>query len=317
MKITVVDFYTVTREGDVKFKELESLGEVSYYGVLTPEELKTAAKDCTALLINKAEITEDLLSACPKIKYIGTFSTGFNNVDLAACNRRNITVCNVPEYSTNAVSQHVFALLLNYAGQIANYQKSVADGDWIKSSQFCYMPWATQEIYGKTFGVIGYGNIGKATAKIAQAFGMNVLVYSRSNHSDCPYKKVSLDKIFELSDYLSLHCALNEDTKKIVNEKTLSLMKNSAVLINTARGGLVDEDALATMLNTNKIAAALLDTLAVEPMLANNPLYGAKNCFITPHIAWAPSETRQRVVDIATQNLQAYLNGATQNKISK
>lgn len=316
MKIIAVDYYTLSCGDDINVSALEALGEISFYGALSPEAFKEAAEESEIVLINKADITEDFLEHCKKVKYVGTFSTGYNNVDLHACAKRGITVCNVPAYSTRSVSQHVFALLLNFVENIAKYEKSVAEGDWIRSKTFCYMTWPNAELYGKTFGVYGYGSIGRATAEIAAAFGMKVIVYSRHIPADCPYEAVSREEIFKRSDYLSLHCPLTEETRCLVNGGTLSLMKPTAVLINTARGGLVDEAALAAALNEGKIAGACLDTLAVEPMRADNPLFGAKNCHITPHIGWIPRETRQRLVDIVAENLRCFLNGAPRNVVS-
>jgi glycerate dehydrogenase len=302
---------------DINFSSLSALGDVEFYDVLTPDELIVAARQADCLLVNKAEVNERLLSYCKNLKYVGTYSTGFNNIDIPACNARGITVCNVPNYSTHSVSQHVFALLLNFVGNINKYVRSVDDGDWIKSKTFCYMPYEAHELYGKTFGIYGYGNIGKATAKIAEAFGMNVIICTRTPPKDCPYKVVTADELFKESDYISLHCPLNDDTARLINKRTLSLMKNNAVLINTARGGLIDEYALADALNGGKIGGACLDVLTYEPMRADCPLYGAKNVMFTPHIAWIPQETRQRLVDNVAKNLQAFINGKPINKINK
>lgn len=301
--------------GDIDFSEIEALGEVVYFGELGKEELYSVLKGCTAVIINKVIVDERLLDACPDIKYIGLFATGYNTVDVAACKRRGITVCNVPDYSTHSVSQHAFALLLYLYGRTGDYVRSVAAGDWIRSETFCYFPWATRELYGKTFGVLGYGNIGRATAKIAEAFGMNVIVCTRSVPRDCPYRIVTREELFKESDVLSLHCPLTEQTKEVVNADTLALMKRSAVLVNTARGGLVDESALAAALNGGRLYGACLDTVCAEPMSADNPLIGAKNCVITPHIAWVPQETRARLVHIAAENLKGFLCGNPQNVI--
>jgi glycerate dehydrogenase len=316
MKIVSVDKCTVSN-GDVDFSPITNLGDVTFYDVLTPEEFKAAAREAEALLVNKAEVNADLLAACKNLKYVGTYSTGYNNVDIPACKARGIVVSNVPNYSTDAVSQHVFALLLNFVGSIGSYTSSVSRGDWIKSPTFCYMPYPMHELAGKTFGVYGYGNIGKATAKIAQAFGMHVLVCTRTKPIDCPYEVVGKDEIFARSDYLSLHCPLNADSQNLVNESTLSLMKSSAILINTARGGLVDEGALANALNAGQIGGACLDVLTKEPMRADNPLFGAKNVLFTPHVAWAPQETRQRLVDRVAENLSAYISGKPINNLTK
>lgn len=294
----------------------ETLGECKFFGEIPRSELFELCSDADALIVNKVEVDEALLEACPKIKYVGTFATGYNVVDIEACRRRGITVCNAPDYSTHAVSQHTFALLLALYGQICNYDKSVRDGDWIKSNTFCYFPYPTSELYGKRFGVYGYGNIGKAVAKIAEAFGAEVVISTRTPPKDCPYKQVTFEEMLKTCDVVSLHCPLTEKTAKMIDAEALKLMKKSAVLINTARGGLVDERALADALNDGTIGGAGLDTVAAEPMRADNPLYGAKNCIITPHIAWTALETRTRLVGIVAGNLKAFIDGAPRNVVS-
>lgn len=314
IKIVSVDTCTVSC-GDIDFSALDELGEVTYYDVLTEGGLAHAAADADVLLVNKASVDEKLISACPKLRYVGTYSTGYNNIDLAACAKRGITVCNVPGYSTHAVSQHAFALLLSFVGEIGKYSSSVARGDWKRAKTFCYMPWQTREIFGKTFGVYGYGNIGKATAHIAEAFGMRVIVCTRTPPEDCRYELVSQREIFSQSDFLSLHCPLTEQTRGLVNEQTIALMKREAIIVNTARGGLIDEAALAKALNSGRIAGACLDVLAQEPMRKDCPLIKAKNVLITPHIAWIPRETRQRLVGEVADNLACFLAGAPRNRV--
>lgn len=302
--------------GDLDLSEFEKLGEVKFFGDVSREELFELCSDVGALIVNKLEVDEALLDACPSIKYVGTFATGYNVVDINACRKRGVTVCNAPDYSTHSVSQHVFALLLALYGKINEYTQSVKNGDWIKSKSFCYFPYPTYELYGKTFGIFGYGNIGKSVAKIAAAFGANVVVCTRTAPVDCPYKPVTFEEMLKTCDIISLHCPLTEKTAKLINADALKLMKKSAVLINTARGGLVDEKALADALNSGKIAGACLDTVAVEPMLADNPLFGAKNCLITPHVGWVPQETRARLVGIVAGNLRAYMEGRPINVVS-
>ena len=314
-KIVSVDTNTVSY-GDIGFAPVEALGDVTFYDVLTPEELEEAAKDADILLVNKAEVTRALVEKCLHLKYVGTYSTGFNNVDVTALKERGIVASNVPGYSTSAVCQHVFALMLMFAGKTDKYSASVSSGDWIKSGTFCYFPWAMSEIYGKTMGIYGYGNIGRAVADVAKAFGMNVIVHTRTVPVNCPYELVSADDVFARSDFLSFHCPLNEHTRGIINARTVALMKPSAVIINTARGALADEEALAAALNSGKIAGACLDVLSAEPMRADCPLYGAKNCVITPHIAWGPKETRERLVEMVAENIKAFLNGTPQNRIA-
>ena len=294
----------------------EKLGETVYFGEIEREELFRLAADCDAIIINKIVVDEALLSACPELKYVGVFATGYNVVDIEACNRRGITVTNVPDYSTNAVAQLTFALLLNFLGAIDKYTASVAAGDWVKSKCFTYTPYPTYELHGKTFGIYGYGHIGKAVAKIADAFGAKVIICTRTKPQNCPYPVVTQEELFKNSDIISLHCPLTDATKNLVNERTLSLMKRSAVLINTARGGLVDEAALANALNSGKIAGACADTVSVEPMRADNPLLHAKNCYITPHIAWTATEAKERLIKIAAQNLKAFSEGTPQNTVN-
>ncbi|MDE6867528.1 MAG: D-2-hydroxyacid dehydrogenase [Clostridia bacterium] len=301
--------------GDVNFSEFESLGEVTYFGEVKTEELYSIASDCDALIINKIAVDENLLNACPNIKYIGLFSTGYNLVDLAACKKHGVTVCNAPDYSTNSVSQHTFALLLAFYGAINEYASSVANGGWVNSKTFSYYLSPMHELNGKTFGIFGYGNIGKAVAKIAAAFGAEVVVCTRSKHKDCPYKVTDFETLLKTSDVLSLHCPLTDATAKIINADALSKMKKNSVIINTARGGLIDEKALADALNGGKIAGACLDTVSEEPMKKDNPLLNAKNCLITPHVAWMPKETRQRLIGTASANLKAYINGNPVNTV--
>lgn len=316
MKIAVNTSALTNGDGDLDFSALEELGEIRYFGEITREELHALAADCGAIIVNKVEVDEALLAACPHIRYVGVFATGYNVVDLQACRRRHITVCNVPDYSTHSVSQHVFALLLNMYGSVDSYAASVRAGDWVKSKTFCYFPYRTSELWGKTFGVFGYGNIGRAVARIAEAFGANVVVCTRTPPADCPYPQVSFDGMLETCDVVSLHCPLTPATEKMINAQTLAKMKPSAVLVNTARGGLVDEEALAAALNGGKLAGACLDCVAVEPMRADNPLLHAKNCLITPHVGWVPRETRQRLLKLATDNLRAFLAGSPRNVVS-
>ena len=314
MKIALNTFGTTA--GDLDFSIFEELGEVKIFGNLPIEEVYKLVSDCDAILLNKLEVDENMLIRCPKLKYVGLFATGYNVVDLEACRRHGVTVCNVPDYSTNSVSQHVFALLLNYCGKINQYTASVANGDWVKSPSFCYFPYPMTELAGKNFGVYGYGSIGKRVADIAKALGMNVKICTRTQPQSCPYEVVTLERMLNTCDIISLHCPLTQATAKIINEKTIAQMKAGAVLINTARGGLVDEKALANALNSGKLAAACLDTVAVEPMSADSPLLTAKNCYMTPHVAWAPKETREKLIKIAAENLKAYIQGKPQNVVS-
>lgn len=302
--------------GDMGFSEFEKLGEVVYFKNVPRGELFEIAKDCDAIIINKVIIDEEFLSRCPKIKYIGVFATGYNVVDLDACRAHGVVVCNAPDYSTHAVCQHVFGLLLNFYGRIGEYNASVAAGGWVKSDNFCYYLGTMREIYGKNFGVYGYGNIGKAVAKVAEAFGANVFVCTRTVPENCAYKTVGFEEMLKTCDIISLHCPLTGSTAKMINRSTIALMKRDAVLVNTARGGLVDERALAEALNGGKLGGACLDVVDSEPMAADNPLLGAKNCIITPHSAWLARETRERLFGIVAGNLKAFIEGKPRNVVN-
>lgn len=314
MKIVILDKNTVSY-GDVGFEEIDALGETTYFNRLPHDKVVGACAGAEAVLINKTELTRDVISSLPSLKYIGTFATGYNNVDLAACKEKGVTLCNAPAYSTHAVAQHAIALMLCFAGNTHRYISSVAEGAWISSENFSYYAFPQYEVYGKTFAVIGYGEIGRATAKIAEALGMNVIVSTRTPPKDCPYELVTKAEAFKRADYLSLHCPLNEGTKLMINKDTIALMKGSAVIINTARGGLIDEEALSSALNGGRLRGACLDVLSKEPMAENNPMYKAKNCLITPHVAWLPVETRKRLISTVAQNLKAYIEGRPINVI--
>ena len=295
---------------------MEALGNTKYYNVLPKDELPGVLENAEYVICNKAVFDRELISKCPKLKYIGLFATGFNNVDLKAANERNITVCNAPDYSTESVVQHTFALLLNLAGSIGKYDKFTYEGGWLKSPTFSFFQYPITEIAGKTLGVVGYGAIGKRVCQIAKCFGMNVIVHTRTIPEVKEFEFVSKEELFKRADFISLNCPLNEGTKNLVNKDTLSVMKKTAYIINTARGGVVNQEDLADALNSEKIAGAGLDVLEVEPMLETNPLYRAKNCIITPHTAWASKDARQRVADLAGANLKAYLDGEPVNTVN-
>ena len=314
MKITVLDKISFT-VGDINLTSLDNLGEVSYYDVLSPEEIKYVCKDSEVIVCNKTLFTKDILDCLPKLKFIAITATGYNNVDLACAKEKGILVANVPGYSTVDVAQHVFAFILNYSNKVYEYDLSVKDGDWIKSKTFCYFDKPIIELAGKTLGIIGYGSIGSHVAKIADAFGMKVLVSSRSK-KDIPYEQVDRERVFKESDFLTIHCPLTEDTKFLINKDTLKMMKPTAVLINTSRGGVINEEDLKNALNDGVIAHAMVDVLSVEPMLKDNPLLGAKNITFTPHIAWAPKETRQRLIDLVANNIACFVKGEPINIVN-
>ena len=310
MKIVILDKKTVTL-GEVSLEELNALGDVTAYDLTEPHEIPQHIGDADAVLCNKSPLTREVFESCKNLKYIGLFATGYNNVDMAAAADHGITVCNAGEYSTMAVAQHVFALILELYSRTGDFNASVQKGDWVNSHTFSYFRYPTYELSGRTLGILGFGSIGRAVAKIADAFGMNVLVSTRTvpEFGASAYEFVSREELFSRSDIVTLHCPLTTQTQGLVCKENLERMKDSAILINTARGGVVAESDLADALNSGRIAGAGVDVVATEPMRADNPLLGAKNCIITPHIAWAPRETRARLVSIVAENLKAFMNG--------
>lgn len=316
MKITILDRNTVTNE-DISFAEIEALGEVTYYDVLPPAELIGAIGDAEVVVCNKAYLDRGIIEACPKLRFIGLFATGYNNIDTAAAKERGIVVCNVPGYSTEAVAQLTFSMILALSGSFCDYTNSTKNGGWIKSETFSYFPFPLRELKGKTLGIFGYGSIGREVAKIGRAFNMEIITCTRTPEKVTDAEVVSREELFRRSDFLSLHAPLTAETTKMINAETLSMMKESAYIINTSRGGAIDEAALAEALNNGRIAGAGLDVLSVEPMLAENPLYGAKNCLITPHIAWAPVETRTRLITMVAENIRAFAEGNPINVVNK
>ena len=318
MKIIVLDGYGLN-PGDLTWKGFEELGELTVYDRTSPSELLERAAGAEALVTNKTLITSENMDALPDLKYIGVLATGYNVVDIDAAKARGIVVTNIPAYSTASVAQMVFAHILNITQRVGYYADENKQGRWTKNADFCYWDTHLVELQGKKMGIVGFGNIGQATARIAQAFGMEVCVYSSKPQFALPsgIKKMELDELFGECDVVSLHCPLTPDTKEMVNAERLSKMKPNAVLINTGRGPLINEQDLADALNEGKIAAAGLDVLSVEPSVEGNPLLDARNCFITPHIAWATLEARTRLMEIAVQNLKSYLNGQIINNVAK
>lgn len=315
MKIVIPDWNTMSAS-QMGFSVFEEFGEVVCCGMTKPEEASQKIGDAEIVLVNKTPITEQVMEECPNLKYIGLFATGYNNIDIASATKHGITVCNAGEYSTNAVVQHTFALLLSLAGNLRTYEKAVSDGEWERSQTFSYFPYPVHELYGKTFAVIGYGSIGKGVAKVADAFGMKVIVNTRTIPQNCPFEIVSQKEAFQRADVLSVHCPLTEQTENLIRRETLDLMKPTAFVINTARGGIVNEQDLADALNSGKIAGAGVDVLRVEPMSPDTPLKTAKNCIITPHIAWSALETRERLVNIVADNLRNFLQGHPTNQVN-
>ena len=318
MRIVVLDGYGLN-PGDLSWKDMEALGELTVYDRTSPSELLERSAGAEVLITNKTLITADDMAALPELKYIGVLATGYNVVDIEAAKARGIVVTNIPAYSTSSVAQMVFAHILNITQRVGHYADENVKGRWTNSVDFCYWDTELIELDGKKMGIVGFGNIGQATARIAQAFGMDVYVYtSKEQHMLPPgMKKSSLDGIFAECDVVSLHCPLTPDTKEMVNAERLKLMKPHAILVNTGRGPLVNEQDLADALNEGRIAAAGLDVLSIEPSVQDNPLLSAKNCFITPHIAWATKEARTRLMNIAVGNLKAYQEGHIINNVAQ
>ena len=317
MKIVVLDGYALN-PGDLSWTGMEALGELTVYERTSPSEVLERSAVAEVLITNKTVITAEHMAALPQLKYIGVLATGYNVVDIDEARNRGIVVTNIPAYSTASVAQMVFAHVLNITQRVGYYATENANGRWTNSVDFCYWDTDLVELDGKKMGIVGLGNIGRATARIAQAFGMEVLVVTSKEQSALPegMKKVTLDELFAQSDVVSLHCPLTPDTKEMVNAARLQTMKPSAILINTGRGPLVNEQDLADALNGGRIAAAGLDVLSVEPSVTGNPLLGARNCFITPHIAWATKEARIRLMDIAVNNLKSYQKGIIINNVA-
>lgn len=311
MKIVILDGATAKGK-ELDFDFLNQFGDVTYYDTTRNEDVLSRAKDADILVINKIVMDKDMLAECKNLKLITILATGYNIVDIEAAKALGITVCNVPYYSTNSVAQLTFAFILDFACKLSLHTQSVARGDWQNCNDFAYTLDTLHELSGKTLGIIGYGSIGKKVAQIGKAFGMNVLIATRTPVEGC----VSKEEVFKNADFVTLHCPLNEQSKLMINEKSLALFKPTAYLINTARGGLIDENALAAALNSGKIAGAALDVLTSEPPKADNPLIHAKNCIITPHMAWASLEARVRLLHATEDNVRAFLQNAPINKVN-
>ena len=315
MKIVILDWKTMTMNNDISPDCFKSLGEVSCYDY-TPNQLAAERiADAEAVLCNKVLITDEVMKKCPNLKYIGLFATGYNNIDIDFAAENGIVVCNAGEYSTMAVAQQVFAYILHHYNKISRYDDAVKNGEWIGSESFSYFPYATDELLGKTLSVVGYGSIGRAVAKIGSAFGMNVIVNTRTAPQSCLYTVTGLQAAVKQADVLTFHCPLTEATKGLVSKELVSQMKESAILINTSRGAVVNETDLADALKNHKISAAYLDVLENEPMRADTPLKALENCIITPHIAWAAYETRKRLLEIVYDNLDGFLKGSIRNSV--
>ena len=314
LKLTILDGHAVN-PGDLPWNFLDGIVDYKVYERTSPEEVIERIGNSDAVFLNKIQITKEIFDACPNLKYIGVLATGYNVIDLDAARAHGVTVTNIPAYSTESVAQHVFSFILYFTNQVAQHSASVMAGDWVKCRDFCFWNGSLSELNGKTLGIFGYGNIGKKVCELGKAFGMNVICCTRTPKEGMP-EQVSFEELLKRSDFLTLHAPLTEQTKNIINKESLSLMKKSAYLINTARGGFVVEQDLADCLNFDGIAGYAADVLLNEPMNADCPLLKAKNCVITPHIAWAPRETRKRLQGIAEENLKAWIAGNPINVVS-
>ena len=315
MKIVLTDSQTVF-DSKVTAEPLKQFGEVKDHGLLKYDEIAEAVADADIVVCNKTLLNEDTLRYAKHLKYIGLFATGYNNIDIDYCSKHGITVCNAGSYSTNAVAQHTFALILEHFNNTANYNQYFQDGLWKRSKTFSPFVYPLSELAGKTIGIVGFGNIGRAVAKIANAFEMNVTAYNRSKKTADSVEFVSLDRLIEQSDIITVHCPLNAESENMFNKDTFAKMKQGALFVNTARGGVMSERDLYNALQSGHLGGACIDTLRVEPMEENCILMGAKNCIITPHIAWAPVETRRRLMRIVTENIRNYLDGRPTNVVS-
>jgi glycerate dehydrogenase len=316
MKIVVLDGYAAN-PGDLPWNELKELGECVIYDRTTPDQVLERCKDADAILTNKVVLNSKTIESLPTLKYIGVLATGYNVIDLDAADKHGIIVTNIPSYSTNSVAQMVFAHILNILQGVGHLSDEVRNGRWTASKDFCFWDSPLNELTGKKIGIIGLGHIGNAVARIAIGFDMKVFAYTSKYDLQLIHEinKMDLEQLFSECDIITLHCPLTKENERFVNAHLLSLMKPTAILINTSRGQLIDEQALADALNNKKIRGAGVDVLSTEPPMANNPLLSARNCFITPHVAWATVEARQRLNDIMIANLKAFIEGKPVNVV--
>lgn len=325
MKIVILDGHALN-PGDLSYDVLKEFGDVTYYPRTSADLTLERIRDADYVFLNKVNLTREILSQCKSLKYIGVFATGYNVVDIEAARELGIVVTNIPAYSTMAVAQHVFALIMEFTNAITEHSDSVMKGEWITSPDFCYWKSPLTELYNKTIGLIGFGSIGQRVARIASSFGMNVLVHTRSEkrvdeynasaREDEKVKSVSFDELLSQSDIVSLHCPLTKDNNKLINADSLKKIKKGALLVNTARGALIDENAVRSALDDKTLSGFAADVLCEEPMSKDCPLLNAPNCIITPHVAWAAKETRVRLLDIAVENLRSFLNGKVINRVN-
>ena len=315
MKIILTDAKTVT-QGDLSLEPLKEFGEVIVYELTDYDDIAERVRDADAIICNKTPLNAETLRLASRLKYIGLFATGYNNIDTEYCDKAGITVCNAGSYSSDAVCQHTFALILECMNRVGDYSSFVSEGNWKNSETFSPFVFPLSELAGKTLGIVGYGNIGKAVGKVAEAFNMNVLAFKRNPDRNCEVTFADFDTVLRKSDIVTVHCPLNESSYRMFDEEAFSKMKDGAIFINTARGAIMDETALKNALESGKLAYAGIDVLEIEPMDNNCPICGEKNCFITPHIAWAPMETRERLMDIVCDNLRNFSAGAPKNVVN-
>ena len=312
MKIVVLDGYAAN-PGDLSWAPLEALGELTVYDRTPADQIAARIADAELVLTNKAVLSRELIAGAKKLRYIGVLATGYNVVDVAAAKELGVVVTNIPAYSTDSVAQLVFALLLEICHNVGHHSQAVHAGRWSANQDFCFWDTPLIELAGKTMGIVGYGRIGHKVAEIARCFGMNVIAWTRTPRDpEC----VSLDELLSRSDVISLHCPLFPETKNLINRDTIAKMKDGVILINTSRGPVVNDADLRAALESGKVYAAGADVSTVEPIPADSPLLGAKNMFLTPHIAWATLEARERLMDIAVKNVEAFLNGAPVNTVN-
>ncbi|XPV77235.1 MAG: D-2-hydroxyacid dehydrogenase [Desulfovibrio sp.] len=318
MKIVILDGYTMGST-DLSCNPLEKLGDFTYYDRSTPEKVLTRAKEAEIVVVNKIIMSREVIDALPKLRCIAVSATGYNTVDLEAAAERDITVCNVPGYSSPSAAQFTFALILELCSKVSEHHQAVLSGEWGKSPDFCFWNSPLIELQGKTLGVVGYGDIGRHVAKLGHAFGMKILAYAprpKEAPDYAPFEFVELEALLKKADIISTHCPLTADNERFINDSTIEKMKSGVMLINTARGPLIDEGALIKGLQSGKIGGAALDVVTLEPLPDSSPLLTAPNCIITPHIAWATKESRNRLLQTCADNIQAFIAGIPQNKVS-
>jgi glycerate dehydrogenase len=315
MNITFLDRATIDLN-DISFLSVESCGKFVSYPNSSDEEIITRSRNADIIIANKAKITKSVLDSCNKLKLVCVIATGYNNVDLDYAREKGVTVCNVAGYAKNTVSQHTFSLILNLATKAYQYNTDVMQGEWNKASTFTLLKYSTFELSGKTIGIIGFGIIGQAVAQIAVSFGMKIIYYDSYVAPDRTYTSVDFHTLLKESDIVTIHCPLTRETRNLIGKDELALMKSSALLINTSRGGIVNEDTLAIALNNHLIAGAGVDVLSEEPPVNGNALFSAINCVITPHSAWSTKEARQTLVDETARNINAFISGEKRNVVS-